>query len=503
MSTSFQRAVLESIFAKVLYLFTRLAIPPMVLTQVGLPEYGLWSISFVLVGYLGLSVSGLATVYVREIAKAFEQQDAHRASGMLSTGVALALLLGSGFCLGLTLLMPWLLGKFEVSPALHPLATLLMLTTAFVFLADLTLGAWGYVLHGLNRVHEQQRIWVASFMLEWLIIASLLYRNWGMTALLGGFVLRYVFSISCAWWRVHLIWPDLQLRPKFVSKVYLQPFLKLGMKSQLSDTFAMILHSADRVLAGVHFGSAATALVDLGSKLPATATSISSGISAVVLPRSACMDKAQLAEFYPKALRLALFSLLWIMPLIVSCAPAIHLTWLGLRPESALILQMLLWLTPAWHLHTLTGCASSALRGQAELRLEFVYHILRLISAGIAYLSATSLLQFIAYFTIGNGLAAVIYLLIASQRLSMPPALVFRQTLWPLLIVYTLGYSFSWFWPWQLISRNMAALELVQASSLFMLILFWAIWKLVLTQSEKQWLTNQCTKFFKREVYHA
>ena len=93
MSTSFQRAAIESIVAKVLYLLSRLAIPPMILTKVGLAEYGLWSIAFVLVGYLGLSVSGLATVYVREIAKAFERQDAYRASGMLSTGVALALLL--------------------------------------------------------------------------------------------------------------------------------------------------------------------------------------------------------------------------------------------------------------------------------------------------------------------------------------------------------------------------------------------------------------------------
>jgi Na+-driven multidrug efflux pump len=503
MPNGFQRAALEGILAKILYLLTRLAIPPMVLSQVGLQEYGLWSIAFVLVGYLGLSVSGIATVYVREIAQAFERDDPHHASGMLSTGVALALLIGGGFCLGLVLFMPWFLRVFAISPPLQSLATLLLLTTTLVFLADLTLGAWGYVLHGLNRVHEQQRIWVASFILEWLIMVSLLYFNWGITALLGGFVLRYVFSIACAWWRVHQIWPALQLKPSFVRKTYLQPFLHLGIKSQISDACAIILHSADRILTSVSFGSASAAIVDLGSKLPATAISISSGISAIVLPRAACMNPQQLAEFYPKVLRLSMLSLLWVMPVMVACAPALHIAWLGFRPESAMILQTLLWLTPAWQLHTLTGCASSALRGQAELRLEFIYHLMRIFSCAITYFCSSSLLQFITYFAIGNGLAALAYLFIASQRLSMSPTLVFRQTLLPLLLGYCLAYSFTWLWPWQLTSRSLALVELLQTSSLFTLCLSVVIWKFALTSAEKSWLIYQWTKLLKHEVHHA
>ncbi|QLG87773.1 oligosaccharide flippase family protein [Chitinibacter bivalviorum] len=504
MHTGFHRAALESILAKVLYLLSRLAIPPMVLTQVGLPEYGLWSIAFVLVGYLGLSVSGLATVYVREIARAYERQDALYASGMLSTGVALALFLGGGFCLGLSLCTPWILKSFAVSPALYQLATLLIGVTTLVFLADLTLGAWGYVLHGLNRVNEQQRIWVASFMLEWVIIASMLYLGLGMTALLGGFLLRYIFSICCAWWRVKSIWPELKMHPRHINQLYLKPFLHFGLKSQLSDGLAMILHSADRILAGISFGSASTAILDLGSKLPATAISISSGISLVVLPRSACMNEAQLAEFYPKALRLSVFSLLFIMPLLVACAPAISLAWLGLRPESHLIVQTLLWVTPAWHLHTLTGCASSALRGQGQLRLEFVYHGLRAIALGLVFYLSTSLAHFIALFAIGSACSALCYLFLASHRLSMSSGQIFKQALFPLGLCYSAAYSLVLLWPWHLINnRHMALLELLQMSSLFTLLLAGLSWLIILKPHEKTWLSNLAAKLFKHEVSHA
>ncbi|WP_373975544.1 hypothetical protein NT239_02010 [Chitinibacter sp. SCUT-21] len=503
MATSFHRAAFESIGAKALYLFTRLAIPPMVLAKIGLAEYGLWSIAFVLVGYLGLSVSGLATVYVREIAQAYERNDAEHASGMLSTGVAMALLIGSLFCLGLACSLPVLLNTFKVSPHLQALASTLIIATTLVFLADLTLGAWGYVLHALHRVHEQQRIWVASFMLEWLLIAVLLQLDFGMQALLVAFIVRYSFSIACAWWRVQQIWPLLHLAPQFVARRYLAPFLNLGLKSQLSDGCAMILHSADRLLAAISFGSASAAILDLGSKLPATATSIVSGISAVALPRSACMNAEQLRIFYPKVLRLATFALLPIMPLLVACAPAINLAWLGHHTQAHIILQAMLWLTPAWHCHILTGSASSALRGQGRIKLEFVYHALRGVSLGLAYWLSESLLQFISFFALGAASSALIYLVIASRALQMRAQQLARTCLLPVSVCYGTAYSLYWLWPWQLQQRSDAVLALCQAGLVLTALLAVLCWTLILTDSEKHWLGEQYSRFFKREVHHA
>ncbi|WP_297573692.1 lipopolysaccharide biosynthesis protein [uncultured Deefgea sp.] len=502
MSSNFHRVALESMMARLLYLISRLALPPLVLNYVGLAEYGLWSIAFVLVGYLGLSVSGLATVYVREIALAHDRNDALYASKMLSTGVALALLIGGIFCALVAMFMPIIISWFKIEPQLNTLAGHLLLLTCLIFLADLTLGAWGYVLNGLKLIHEQQRIWVASFILEWGIAAALLALGQGINALLWAFLLRYVLSISLSWWRVKHAWPALTLHPKYVSKLHLQPFLNLGLRAQLSDTWAILLHSADRMLAGLNFGAATAGLMDLGSKLPSTATSITSGISQALLPHAASLDAAALSQLYQQAQRLALFSLLSLMPLLVATAPALNMAWLGPRAELAQIVTILLWVTPAWHLHIQTGPASSALRGQGQTQLEFFYHALRTL-VFIVCLQANSFFEFLQILCIGRCIAAVIYLTLASQALQFSPWHLWREILQPLALNYALAYGFVHFWPWQLTDRGSALLELIIAGTVFFCIQFGLAWRFILRQDEKIGLKRALHLTRSVEVYHA
>nr|WP_314899843.1 oligosaccharide flippase family protein [uncultured Deefgea sp.] len=502
MSTAFHRVALESMLARALYLISRLALPPLVLTYAGLAEYGLWSIAFILVGYLGISVSGLATVYVREIALARDRDDALDASKMLSTGVGLALLVGSLFCALVAFFMPMLLSWFKISPQLHSLASNLLLLTCLIFLADLTLGAWGYVLNGLKLIHEQQRIWVVSFILEWCIAAALLVLGYGISALLWAFTLRYALSISLSWWRVKRAWPALSLHPKHLSKQHLQPFLNLGVRAQLSDSWALLLHSADRLIAGLSFGAAYTGLMDLGSKLPATATSITSGISQALMPHAASLDAASFSHLYQQAQRLAVFSLLGLMPLLVATAPALNLAWLGPRPELAQIVTILLWVTPAWHLHIQTGPASSALRGKDQIGLEFFYHGLRTM-VFLVSLQANNLLEFLQIFSIGQGLASLVYLTLASKTLQLAPKQLFKLIFKPLALNYLLAYSFVSLWPWQLSSRSSALIELLLASALFMGLQLLILWWFILHADERKWLKQKLCFTRSLEAHHA
>ncbi|MBE9609552.1 lipopolysaccharide biosynthesis protein [Chitinilyticum piscinae] len=502
MAAGLHQAALESIAARLLYLLTRLALPPLVLAHVGLAEYGLWSIAFVLVGYLGLSVSGLATVYVREIARAYEQDDASHASRILSTGVLLALVLGGAFCTLLALLLPWVLAQFHLVPALHALATQLIMATCLIFLADLTLGAWGYVLHGLKRVHEQQRIWVTSFLLEWLAVAVLLQLDLGMSALLWAFALRYACSITLARWRVHLAWPALQIRLRLVSLQCLPQFARLGLASQLSDGWAMLLHSGDRLLAGAAFGAAATAILDLGSKLPATAISLSSGINQVLLPHAATARESAVSAIYHSGLRLGLLALLPVMPMLVAVAPALLTAWLGPRAELALLVSICLWMTPAWHLHTLTGAASSTLRGQGQIRLEFVYHGLRSTGLLAAALLAGNLASFVEGVALSLGVSALIYLWLASRTLGMSGTMLLC-TLRPLLLIYPAAYAMALLCPWQLASRSSALQDLLLYGAIAAASLLLGIWKTALLPAEKALLQQTLRRLGAKETRHA
>ena len=448
-SRSFLGNAFYSMFARVLYLLTRLAIPPMVLAHIGLQEYGLWSIAFVLVSYLGLSVSGFATVYVREIARAYHQQDIGDARQIISTGVFCTLLIGGLGCLLLWFCLPTLLTALDVAPAQQPMARQLLLGTTLIFLADMTLGVAGYILHGLQRLDLQQQIWTVSFLLEWLLLALFLHLGWGVYALLAAFALRYLYSIIASSWQVHRLWPA--LRPSW-RDISLQQIRRLGQFSLLtqgSDLLAVLLHSADRLLLGARFGTSATALHDLGSKLPSTAISIPSAISQAVLahashPSLLSQPEAR-AALYQRALRLNLLVLLLPMPYLWLLPNSICIAWLGPTGQLAILQQILLWTTPVWHLHILTGPASSLMRAQGAVRYEFLYHALRATALLLAWLASTTLGGFVAIAAIGQGLAALLYLLCTAGPLQLPYRFLLQQILLPLLLAYLLAASLQ---PW-------------------------------------------------------
>src|SRR5215469_16651506 len=85
------RNVMASTAAYVGYVLTRFCIPPFVLAHISLEAYGLWSATFILVSYIGLSTMGLSGVYVKYVAEYAAKRDYHKANQLLSTGLCVSL----------------------------------------------------------------------------------------------------------------------------------------------------------------------------------------------------------------------------------------------------------------------------------------------------------------------------------------------------------------------------------------------------------------------------
>ena len=81
--------------SKGLYAVSRVALPPLTLSYVGLAEYGLWATCFVIVSYLGMTASGFALVYLRKTAQFVAAGDTPAVSRLLSTGIFTMALLAS------------------------------------------------------------------------------------------------------------------------------------------------------------------------------------------------------------------------------------------------------------------------------------------------------------------------------------------------------------------------------------------------------------------------
>lgn len=491
-----------TLVAKVLYLLTRVALPPIVLAHVPLADYGLWSIAFIVVSYLGLTASGFASVYVRRGAIAHAAGDVAQISRLLSTGITVLGSLSLTLFAGLLLALPWTLNALDVAPAQRATASLLVLGACGIFLADIALGAYAYLLQGIGRIRSEQKIWVAAFLIEVVVAIALLQAQWGIAALLAAFALRYCFSIGAAMVCLHRTLPGLRLSPRLFDRVLLREFLGFGSLIQLSALFANALHSAERVLAAGLLGPAAAALFDLGNKLPSTATSIPSAVSTVTLPAAArSRGQREVAELYLRSTRISALLTAMPMPFLAFFALPLCQFWLGQHDSIELIAGIMSLLTLACHLHILTGPGSSIFRGIGQAGNEFVYHGLRLLLLAFCVtplalsdqLAARPLAMAIG---LAGLLAALAYLAWNHRQLTGQVRSLGAQVILPAVAGYPAAaltaamFAFSGLWPAGSAGRPALILPLLLAFVVYALFFARIYLRFVLNADEQARLRN-------------
>lgn len=440
---------------KLLYAATRVALPPLALAHMGLDEYGLWAACFVLVAYLGMAAAGFSLVYLRGTAGHHARGDTAAIGRLLSTGIlamgALTLVLMILLWLGL----PLLLELFGVPPEQHALAQLLWLGVAGVFLADMSLGAFANVLHAIGRVRQEQQVWMVAFVLESVLIVALLAAGLGAVGLLGAFAGRYVFSASANAWLAHRALPGLRLSWRSFDATLLRGFFGYGLGMQLSGLLASALHSADRLIAGALLGAQATALVDLAAKLPTTAASVSSSVSAVAVSASARHDvRAQaqaLEQVYRDASRITVAGLAMTLPFLAWFAQPLSVAWLGPGATQAAMAPLLVLASLGLHAHMLTGPGNAVSRGRGHLNADFCYHGLRFIalacSVGVWWaLGSRSVPSLLSTLVLAQVVAALLFLPWSHHSLGGRWSALIRVVLVPSLTAHALAAALHTLW---------------------------------------------------------
>jgi len=429
--------------AKLIYLVTRLGMPPLILAHVALADYGLWAACFVLIGYIGLADLGLSSVYVRYVARLHAQGDTAGISRTLSTGMLSIGVIAVALLAALYALLPLCLDLLKIDPAARHTASILVMGTAAVFLADMTLGGFAYLLHGLQRIRLEQQIGLAACLLELALIVAFLHAGLGIVSLLAAYALRYAFSLGVTMRQAYRLLPGLRVTPRLFDRALLSEILGFGLRVQASTVFSIVLHSADRLLAGIALGPKAIALFDLGGKIPTAAVTIPSAITHVTLPAAAAIDgrgsasgQARLAGLVLRSSRA--ISLASSIPMAFLAAFSVPLcrAWLGERPELVVLPLLMTLCAVSAHLHIITGPASAAFRSQGNVRNEFVYHALRIGGIGVGTGIAMALLGVsvpgLAWgLAAGIATAAVVYLAHSFRALGIGRRVLLRRVLLP------------------------------------------------------------------------
>lgn len=452
------RNTAASIFGRLLYVVTRVGLPPLILHFISVEAYGIWATCFVLISYIGMGAFGVSNAYIRFVAEYNAKNQPERIGQLLSAGLLLTLAFSAVTLTALWLGMPWLIVWFKISPALQQTARILILGTVATMLLDLTFGAFSYVLSGLQRIVQSTVVWIFSYLLEVILIVAFLLNGWGVVSLMWAFLARYVFStvmyvVLC----FHAI-PDLRLDFGALRAGSFRPFLGYGGILQAIGLISVFLYSIEKILAGYFSGIASVALLDVGQKLPMMASQVFSAVTSSYLPAVTHLhslgEHEQVRRLYLQATRYMNLLNGLVMGFMAAFAGAIITVWIGDRADIQDSVPILLAATLGFQLHELTGPASSYFQGVHRPARLFEYSMLQLTGIAVGLLLV---LRYTGYDVVmiaelvaaARIVSSLIYLWRSNRAIGLANGLFFRKVLVPGLVPYIWGFGLqSLIAPW-------------------------------------------------------
>ena len=443
--------MVASVATRGLYLVTRVFVPPLTLMYVSLDEYGVWASSIVLASYLGMSAFGVANVYVRETASLAATGQLDRIGRLVATGIALVLVVGLALLAALWWTLPRIIELFGVPPALHATAFVIFFGTVAVLVLDLSFGAFAYVLQGLQRMAEERAVWMASVLLETALIVVFLWAGFGVYGLLWAFAIRYVVSTLLYMRRCYQALPGLSLRPS-LDRDLLHLFSVYGGIIQLSGLLGIVLRSAERVLAGALIGVQATALYDLGEKLPMMGSMLASSMNGAFLPAATHLHASgghgDVVKLYLKGSRYMNMAMGTLMGFLAAFAAPLIAVWIGADPRFAPAAAILAAFTYPYQINVLTGPGSAIFRGVKAPARELVYPLVQLalvavtVAIGIVALGRTIAMINLTVAT-SMVVSAAIYIATVNRFLGVRERDYWRAVHLPGLLPYAFAFGLA------------------------------------------------------------
>jgi O-antigen/teichoic acid export membrane protein len=442
-----------SLSAKVLYLFTRLFLPPLTLAYVSLEEYGIWACCFILISYVGMSAFGISNVYIRYVAEYKAKNQTDHINRLLSTGLTIILILSVLLLVLLWFALPAVVRQFKISPSLHHTAFVLIFGTAVTFTLDLSFGAFAYVLTGLQRITEQTLVWVASFLLEAGLIVVLLTRGFGIYALLWAFVIRYLLATTAYVVLCFRLVPGLSLSLRHFDRASLRLFSSYGAIVQVTGLLSVFLRSIEKLLAGLFIGIEATGLFEVGEKFPIMALLLPSSMNEAFLPAVSHMHtlerQEEIRKLYLKGSRYMNMMTGVLMAFLAAFAAPVLTAWIGPDPKYQVAAVILTAFTLPYQLDVLTGPGSAIHRGMNKPFREMTYHLsqlsLLIITGSIIFFwIGKTIMTITVTVALSMILSALYYLAYTNRVLAIPQGFYIRQVLIPGILPYFFAFASCW-----------------------------------------------------------
>lgn len=341
--------------------------------------YGLWVFAFSITSYFTIYNFGISNAFVKYAAEYSANKDHERLSGLISTGMAVALSFAVVVALTLLLFTEQAVAFFNISMDRREEARFVVVGIGLTSAFNIAFNAYPALLTGIQRLYvvNNCRVFVLTF--EVGVTFIFLYLGHGLTTVMLVYMAGVVLSGLTTAYFTHKYLPDLRIAPWHANWRYFKEMLSLGSRMQLLGVVALVVSTLD-IVVFMKFGSEAmVGLYAIAQRVADRAQGVARQGFGALAPASAELlsrqDTAKAAHVYETAQRFTALVSAYIFSYLAMNPEFVMRFVMDERfdPVSVWVLQ---WVSVANAIHAMTGPGSSMLRGAGMPMREVIYQAL-------------------------------------------------------------------------------------------------------------------------------
>lgn len=482
---------------------SRFILTPVIINELGMSGYGVWTLVFSIAAYVDMSNVSLGLAYTKFTAECVRKRRFDELSRIIGSGIALVTPIGVAGVLVAAIWGESILGRLNVPTELLSDATWALVVIIAMMLLRMTVGCRLEILAGLQRIDLTFRLYVIASIIEFAASLPLLLMGYGLLGLAIGHAVGQIAINVAAYWMVRSRLPEVRISPFHASRDGLRKILSVGGRFQVLSVVNTVVLQGVKMMLSWLMGVEWVAIYELAHKLIQLGRTASGAIIAPLMPAFASLraggDRLREQLLFFSGSKANTFFAWTAFSFIAVLAPTILLMWTGKdQPEAAWALRVL---AVGESLALLTAIVSSSLRAQGLVGLEFKQAMINtgVFAALILFLGPLLEFEGLIYSRlIAQTLGSFWYLRAYFRFMDMSWKAYITSTRLPVLAGIILALSAMVLVGRQILPpvlppdfnpRWRAVIEVLAWSVPFVGALFAATWKLYLTPSDRAQIT--------------
>lgn len=323
---------------------------PLFIRNLGPELYGVWVISGIILGYLGLMDFGFGQGITRYAADAYQKKDYERLSSVVMSGLVFLTFLG----LVVGTMVIWgryaIVDFFSVSEENRQTAANLLFVTGIFSLVGWPQRITGIVLQAVLRIKEQQILKIVTTTLSSCLMLTLVYLSYDIVLIK---VLLSFLGLALwipSWYMVRKYVPGMKWARSHISLQRLKEMSPFSIGMFFASLLSMLAIQLDSMLIGKMLSLGAIAYYVVASKFFSITNHYTRMLGTTLLPTvfnlNATNDKGRISKLVNDMIKYrSLLNIPTAFLCLAICRPFIRL-WMGPEYESCAIWAQVYLLVP-------------------------------------------------------------------------------------------------------------------------------------------------------------